>query len=41
MEDPDSLPEPHELATDAISELKACVDELKKILEVIDSKVGG
>jgi type I restriction enzyme M protein len=41
LEDPDSLPEPHELVADAISELEACVDELKEILEVIDAEVGG
>ena len=41
LEDPDSLPEPHELATDAITEFEACVDELKEILEVIDAEVGG
>jgi len=41
LEDPDSLPEPHELAADAITELEACVDELNEILEVIDAEVEG
>jgi len=36
LEDPNSLPEPHILASDAITELNACVDELREILELID-----
>ena len=38
LEDPDSLPEPHILAADAITELNACVDELQEILDYIDSE---
>ena len=39
LEDPNSLPEPHILAGDAISELNACVDELREILTLIDAPV--
>ena len=38
LEDPDSFPEPQVLATDAITELNACVDELQEILDYIDSE---
>ena len=38
LEDPDSLPKPHILAGDAISELNACVDELQEILALIDAE---
>ncbi|MCF6174660.1 MAG: type I restriction-modification system subunit M [Victivallaceae bacterium] len=38
LEDPNSLPEPHELAGDAITELNACVDELQEILALIDTE---
>lgn len=38
LEDPDSLPEPQELAADAITELGACIDELQEILDFIDTE---
>ncbi len=38
LEDPNSLPEPHILAGDAITELNACVDELREIVELIDAE---
>jgi len=38
LEDPNSLPEPHILAGDAITELNACVDELQEILDLIDAE---
>jgi len=38
LEDPNSLPEPEVLAGDAIIELNACVDELKAIINLIDSE---
>lgn len=38
LEDPDSLPEPQELAADAITELNACVDELQEILDFIEAE---
>ena len=31
-----SLPEPQELAADAITELNACIDELQEILDFMD-----
>ena len=37
LEDPDLLPEPQELAADAITELNACIDELQEILDVMES----
>lgn len=40
LEDPDSLPEPQELAADAITELNACVDELQEILDCIELENG-
>lgn len=36
LEDPDTLPEPQELAADAITGLNACIDELQEILDFID-----
>jgi type I restriction enzyme M protein len=39
LEDPDSLPEPQELAADAITELETCINELQEILELIDAEV--
>jgi len=36
LEDPNSLPEPQVLASDAITELNACVDELQLILDLIE-----
>jgi type I restriction enzyme M protein len=41
LEDPNSLPEPHELAGDAITELNACVNELQEILALIDTEEVG
>ncbi len=38
LEDPESLPEPHILAADAITELGACIDELQEILDFIDAE---
>lgn len=38
LEDPNTLPEPHILASDAITELNACVDELQAILDLIDTE---
>ena len=38
LEDPDSLPEPQELAADAITELNACIDELQEILDFMDTE---
>ncbi len=38
LEDPNSLPEPQVLASDAITELNACVDELQLILDLIESE---
>ncbi len=38
LEDPNDLPEPHELVYDAIGELNACVDELQDILSLVDTK---
>jgi type I restriction enzyme M protein len=40
LEDPNSLPEPQVLASDAITELNACVDELQEILTLIDAEEG-
>jgi type I restriction enzyme M protein len=37
LDDADSLPEPQELATEAISELEAIVDDLRDVLLLIDS----
>ncbi len=41
LEDPDDLPEPEELATDAISELEAAVEELNKVLVLLENGNGG
>lgn len=35
LEDADSLPEPQELATEAITELEAVVDDLREVLELL------
>ncbi|MBU1342925.1 MAG: SAM-dependent methyltransferase [Proteobacteria bacterium] len=40
LEDPNSLPEPQVLASDAITELNACVDELQLILALIETEGG-
>jgi type I restriction enzyme M protein len=37
LEDPDSLPEPQVLATEAITELEAVVDDLKEVLALMES----
>ena len=41
LEDADDLPEPQDLAAEAITELEAVVDELREILELIDSNGNG
>ena len=38
LEDPNSLPEPQILASDAITELTACIDELQDIMTLIDKE---
>jgi type I restriction enzyme M protein len=38
LEDPNLLPEPQVLASDAITELNACVDELQMILDLIEAE---
>ncbi|MDD4073744.1 MAG: hypothetical protein PHY78_15410 [Desulfobacterales bacterium] len=38
LEDPNLLPEPQVLASDAITELNACVDELQLILDLIEAE---
>jgi type I restriction enzyme M protein len=40
LEDSDELPEPEELATDAIAELEAAVEELSKILTLLEGGNG-
>ena len=39
LEDPNSLPEPRELAGDAITELNACVVELREIIDLINADI--
>ena len=41
LEDADDLPEPEELATDAISELDAAVEELSQVLALLENGNGG
>jgi type I restriction enzyme M protein len=41
LEDADDLPEPEELATDAISELEAAVGELNHVLALLENGNGG
>jgi type I restriction enzyme M protein len=41
LEDSDDLPEPEELATDAISELEAAVEELNQVLALLENGNGG
>jgi type I restriction enzyme M protein len=36
LDDADELPEPEELATDAISELEAAVEELQQVLTLLE-----
>ena len=38
LEDPNSLPEPQVLASEAITELNTCVDELQKIMSLIEAE---
>ena len=38
LEDPNSLPEPQILASDAITELNTCIDELQDIMTLIDKE---
>ena len=38
IEDADSLPEPNDLATEAIAELEAVVDDLKEIIALLEEK---
>jgi len=38
LKDPNLLPEPYVLASDAITELNTCVDELQEILTLIDAE---
>lgn len=38
VEDADSLPEPNILATEAIAELEAVVDDLRDILELLENE---
>jgi type I restriction enzyme M protein len=40
LEDSDDLPDPQELATDAIAELEAVVDDLKEIVELVENEEG-
>ncbi|HEY3318937.1 MAG TPA: class I SAM-dependent DNA methyltransferase [Planctomycetota bacterium] len=40
LEDADDLPEPEELATDAISELEFAVGELEEVLKLLDTENG-
>ncbi|MDN3513309.1 MAG: hypothetical protein NG747_02785 [Candidatus Brocadia sp.] len=37
IEDADSLPEPQDLAGEAITELEAVVDDLKEVLQLIET----
>ena len=39
LEDADDLPEPEELATDAIAELEGAVEELNVVLELLEEGV--
>jgi type I restriction enzyme M protein len=39
LEDPDELPEPEELATDAIADLEAAVEELEGVLALLENGV--
>lgn len=40
LEDGDELPEPQDLAADAITELESVVDDLKEIVELLDKEEG-
>ncbi|MDP2136837.1 MAG: N-6 DNA methylase [Candidatus Didemnitutus sp.] len=41
LEDSDSLPEPQDLAAEAVTELEAVVDELKEIIALVEREEGG
>ena len=38
LEDSDNLPEPQELATEAITELEAVVDDLREIISLMEKE---
>jgi hypothetical protein len=40
LEDSDELPEPQDLAADAVTELEAVIDDLKEIIEPVDKEEG-
>jgi type I restriction enzyme M protein len=40
LEDANNLPEPQDLATEAITELEAVVDDLKDIVELLEMEEG-
>jgi type I restriction enzyme M protein len=40
LEDADELPEPQDLATEAVTELEAVVDDLKEIIELLEKEEG-
>ena len=40
IEDADSLPEPQDLASEAITELEAVVDDLREVLQLIEANGG-
>jgi type I restriction enzyme M protein len=40
LEDADDLPEPEELATDAIAELEGAVEELNQVLKLLETSNG-
>ncbi|MBI4027989.1 MAG: hypothetical protein HY360_23595 [Verrucomicrobia bacterium] len=41
LEDSDELPEPQDLAAEAIIELEAVVDDLKEIIGLVEKEEGG
>lgn len=40
LEDSGDLPEPRELASEAVTELDAAVDDLREIIELIEKEEG-
>jgi type I restriction enzyme M protein len=40
LEDSDELPEPQDLASEAITELEAVVDDLKEIVALVEKEEG-
>ena len=40
LEDSDELPEPQDLAAEAVTELEAVVDDLKEIITLLDKEEG-